>query len=130
MKDIETRADIELLVNSFYIKVKADAVIGYIFTDVVNLSWEKHIPVMYSFWETILLGVATYKGNPMHAHIELDKKEQLKPAHFEQWVKLFTETIDENFSGPKAEEAKTRAHHMMALIAFKVEQGRKPFFIQ
>ena len=38
-KDIETRDDIELLVNSFYEKVKADPVIGHIFTDVFKVNW-------------------------------------------------------------------------------------------
>ena len=129
-KDITTRADIELLVDSFYKLVKKDEVIGYIFNDVVNLSWEKHIPVMYNFWDTILLGSNTYKGNPMQIHIDLDKKETLKPEHYERWVKLFTETIDSLFEGDKAEEAKTRAKNMMGLIAFKVEQSRNPKFVQ
>jgi hypothetical protein len=30
-------------------------------------------------------------------------------AHFDRWLELFLETVDENFSGPKAEEAKGRA---------------------
>lgn len=129
-KDISTRQDIEKMVDSFYTLVKKDEVIGYIFNEVVELSWVKHIPVMYNFWDTILLGSNTYKGNPMQIHIDLDKKETLKPEHYERWVKLFTETIDSLFEGDKAEEAKTRAQNMIGLIAFKVEQSRNPKFVQ
>ncbi len=73
MKDIQERKDIELLVDEFYKKVLKDDVIGHFFTEVVQLDWEKHIPIMYDFWETTLLGNIKYKGNPMVKHIELSK---------------------------------------------------------
>ena len=41
-KDITSREAIELLVNSFYDKVKQDDVIGFIFTDVAQVNWEKY----------------------------------------------------------------------------------------
>ena len=53
--DIQSRADIELLINTFYDKVKNDDVIGYIFNNVVNVNWEHHLPIMYNFWEFSLL---------------------------------------------------------------------------
>ena len=53
-KDIETRNDIESLVDHFYEIVKADDVIGYIFTDVAQVNWKKHLPIMYDFWENAL----------------------------------------------------------------------------
>lgn len=40
-QDIQNRVDIELLVRSFYDKVIIDDEIGYIFTDVVKVQWEK-----------------------------------------------------------------------------------------
>jgi len=49
MNDISTEADIKLLIDEFYKKVIDDSTIGFIFTEVVQLSWEHHIPVMYSF---------------------------------------------------------------------------------
>ena len=65
MKDLATREDIELQVNSFYNKVVKDDVIGFFFKDVVKVDFEQHLPKMYSFWESILFGQMTYKGNPM-----------------------------------------------------------------
>jgi hemoglobin len=123
-KDLQGLDDVKTLVDAFYIKVKADDVIGYIFTEVVPISWEVHMPVMYQFWDTVLFGTMTYKGNPMTKHIVLDKKEPLIPAHFERWKALFFETVDEHFAGEKAELAKSRADSIGNLMQFKVEQSR------
>lgn len=129
-REIETREDVEFLVDSFYTKVKKDELIGHFFTEVVELSWEKHIPVMINFWSTILLGDMSYKGNPMLPHIALDKKSQLNPIHFERWHQLFHKTLDENFKGKKVEKAKKRAQLMGDLMIFKIEQSRDKHFIQ
>jgi hemoglobin len=124
MHDITTGADIELLVDSFYKKVIADPTIGFIFTDVVTLSWQKHIPVMYSFWGSLLLGQNTYKGNPMVKHMELDKLVTLTPAHFDKWLQLWVSTVNELFGGPKADEAIERARSIAGIMRLKVEQSR------
>lgn len=124
MNDISTEADIKLLVDEFYKKVIVDPSIGFIFTDVVQLSWEKHIPVMYSFWSSLLLGANTYSGNVMFKHKELDKKILLHKKHFDKWLQLWEVTVNDNFKGKKADEAKTRAHHIAGIMQFKIEQNR------
>ena len=80
--DITSEQDIKLLVDSFYKKVIVDPVIGFIFTELANFSWDKHIPVMYSFWSSILLGAHSYAGNPMVKHIDLNKLIPLNGVHF------------------------------------------------
>ena len=122
MTDIENRTDIEFLVNTFYKKVIKDDVIGFFFTEVVILNWEKHIPIMYDFWETMLLGNMVYKGNPMLTHIELSKKSTLKPEHFEGWLLLWKKTIDANFNGRIAILAFQKASQIAELMKFKVEK--------
>ncbi|WP_339794503.1 MAG: group III truncated hemoglobin [Imperialibacter sp.] len=123
-QDIASRSDIEKLVDQFYSKVRTDGTIGYIFTDIAALDFARHMPTMYKFWETTLLGIMSYKGNPMSVHIQLDKKEQLKKEHFDRWLELWTATVDDLFEGPKAEEAKTRASQIRYLMQYKVEQSR------
>jgi hemoglobin len=130
MKDIETRVDVEFLVNAFYQKVVEDDVIGYIFTDVAQIDWKKHMPIMYDFWETILLGVMKYKGNTMLKHLSLSKKEKLTPIHFKRWLHLWEQTISENFSGIKAKEAFERAKMMALLMEYKVKASENDHFIQ
>ena len=119
-RDIETRTDIESLVNSFYGKVKVDPVIGYIFTEVAKVNWEKHLPVMYGFWENALFYTGSYTGNPMDLHKRLHHVMPLKPEHFQQWNKLFTETVDELFAGEKAFLAKQRALSISTVMRIKI----------
>jgi hypothetical protein len=49
---------------------------------------------------------------------------------FDQWEKLFAETIDELFVGEMATLAKQRAKAMRFLIQFKIEKSKEPGFIQ
>lgn len=125
MKDISTREDIETLVSKFYEKVLKDDVIGYIFTEVAHLEWDHHMPIMYDFWETLLLDAQKYKGNPMVKHIQLDKQEPLKSIHFDRWLALWRQTVGENFEGKKADEAIVRAENIARLMEFKVHQRDK-----
>lgn len=120
MHDIQERADIELLVNRFYEKVVPDPLIGPFFTKVVHFSWEVHIPVMISFWETVLLGVQSYKGNPMVKHLELDALQHLDRVHFERWLYLWQQTVRELYAGEKAEMAMDRAHSIAQIIQAKI----------
>jgi len=129
-KDIEGRADIEVLIDAFYTRVKEDKVIGHFFTEVITLSWEDHIPVMYNFWEAVLFGVGGYKGNPVLKHIALHQKQPLTQVHFSQWKKLFFETLDEYFEGQKVEEAKKKVEMMERLMLYKIEASKGRFFVQ
>lgn len=118
--DITNRQDIEMLVTTFYSKVKADAVIGFIFNDVVKVNWDKHLPVMFNFWENVLFYTGGYNGNPMEVHQHLNKAVPLTRAHFTQWTKLFTETVDELFEGVNATMAKQRALNIATVMQLKV----------
>ncbi len=125
MKKLENRADIEQLVNTFYKKVQADSVIGYFFNDIAKVNWNDHLPKMYSFWETLLFGKASYKGNPMAAHFPINEIEAMEKHHFEHWLKLWTETVQELFEGETAELAIYKANNISQLMAFKMETARR-----
>jgi hemoglobin len=120
MKDIENVNDIEFLVDEFYQKVIVDELLGRFFTIVVNFEWEVHIPIMVSFWETVLLGKASYKGNPISKHIELNKLSKLESVHFERWLELWRVTVNENFIGEKAVEAIAKAETIAKLMQSKL----------
>jgi hemoglobin len=122
-RDIETRDDIELLIRQFYEKVKRDSVIGYIFTDLARVNWDKHLPVMFDFWENTLFFTGTYTGNPMKSHQRLHQLYRLNEKHFLQWVQLFTSTVDELFAGEKAELAKQRAISISTVMRIKIIQN-------
>ena len=125
MKKLETRQDIEDLVNLFYDKVQNDDKIGFFFKDVAKVDWAHHLPKMYSFWETLLFGQISYKGNPMAMHFPINDKVPLEKAHFAHWVKLWTETVEENFAGEMAELAIYKATNIANLMGYKMEMARR-----
>ena len=122
-KDITTRADIEQLIIAFYDKVKLDKTIGFIFTDVVKIDWSHHIPVIVDFWESILLDNPVYKKNAMEVHYDLNKKLPLQKEHFESWMLLFANTVDELFEGKIATAAKVRAQSIASVMLFKMSSA-------
>lgn len=118
--DINNRNDIILLVDTFYKKVELNGKIGPIFTDVAKVDWSHHLPKMYDFWESILFGKATYKGNPMLTHFDLQKKVNLFQDEFNTWKTLFYNTVDELFEGENAEAIKQKAQSIANLMHFKL----------
>jgi hemoglobin len=107
--DIESRADCERLVRAFYSRALTDPIIGFLFPDVAKLDVEAHVPQIASFWETILLGAQSYRGGAFRPHVELHYKVRLRSGHFERWLILWRETVDELFAGERAELAKSHA---------------------
>lgn len=112
--------DIKLLVDSFYGKVREDALLAPIFNEKIGRRWSEHLPKMYRFWQTVLLGEHTYQGSPFPPHAQLP----IDASHFERWLELFQGTIDELFTGEKAEEAKWRASKMAEMFQYKIEHIR------
>lgn len=120
-QDLQNREDIIRMVDAFYARVKQNSLLSPIFTDVARLNWEQHMPVMYAFWAGLLLGEPGYSSNPMSKHLELSQKTPLKKEHFDEWLHLFRQTVDELFMGEKASEAKTRAENIAHLMLYKIE---------
>ncbi len=120
MQAIENRTQIQVLVDSFYEKVRHDDLLRPIFEDVAHINWGEHLPKMYDFWENVLFGTGHYKGNPMMPHMRLSMQTPMLPEHFERWKQLFFATIDENFEGEVAADAKLRAENIAAVMLYKV----------
>lgn len=112
MKDIETREDIDDLMREFYRRAFADEEIGFIFTDIIKLDLEKHLPIIGDFWDSLLLGAKNYQRhgrNPLQIHGEINQKTSLTIEHFRRWLEIFRQTTDEMFGGTRADFAKMRA---------------------
>lgn len=115
-QDILNINDVKQLVDCFYNKVREDELLADIFNSRIQEKWPQHLEKMYRFWQTVLLDEHTYEGSPFtpHAKMPLDEK------HFGRWIELFYQTIEENFSGEKAEEAKWRADKMATMFQHKI----------
>lgn len=122
MKEIEGRSDVETLVNTFYGKVREDELIGPIFNNKIDGNWEPHLHKMYGFWENILFGNNAYSGRPFPPHAQLN----IDVHHFERWLTLFHQTVDELFKGDLAEEAKNRSTLIARVFLGKLEMIRNP----
>ncbi|MES2138549.1 MAG: group III truncated hemoglobin [Bacteroidota bacterium] len=116
-KEIVSIDDVKLLVDSFYTKVKEDELLANIFNDKIKDKWPEHLEKMYRFWQTVLLEEHTYFGSPFVPHAKLP----IEQMHFERWLFLFYETIDENFTGEKAKEAKWRSEKMADMFHHKIQ---------
>lgn len=125
-RDIETRADCDLLVREFYELVMVDPLIGFLFVDVAKIDLETHLPKVAAFWETVLLGAKSYDGMPFLAHADLHAKAGMRSAHFVRWLALWERTIDQLFVGPVADQAKYRAHRVAMAFQMRLNSFPSP----
>jgi len=123
-KDITNREDIDLLMHRFYKKLLDDNTINYIFTDVVKIDIETHIPVIADFWESILFHRNVYHNNPMKIHLDIQNKTPLLKHHFDTWLFYFNASIDELFEGDIAIMAKERAFSIATVMQIKIAQQK------
>lgn len=123
-KDITCLEDIKLLVDTFYGKIRESELLGPIFNGRIEDKWPQHLDKMYRFWQTVLLEEHTYSGSPFMPHANMP----LEGKHFETWMGMFIDTVDELFSGEKATETKLRAANMATMFLAKIEYSRKHSF--
>ncbi|WP_442266412.1 group III truncated hemoglobin [Tenacibaculum sp. ZS6-P6] len=126
-KEIVNRADVYLLVSSFYDKIKKDEIIGHFFLNAIPESeWNNHLEHLTDFWETNLFFVRKFKGNPIQKHRDVDANSNFKISqeHFGRWLQLWFTTIDELFIGEKAHQAKERARNIASMLFFKIYENK------
>ncbi len=114
--DIQNLVDIQLLVDTFYNKIREDHLLKDIFNNKIQDRWPEHLTKMYSFWQTVLLEEHTYYGSPFVPHAKLP----IDLEHFDQWLLLFTTTVDDLFEGEKAEKAKWQGNRMAQMFHSKI----------
>jgi hemoglobin len=125
MRDIETREDIESVLQDFYEQAFRDELIGRFFTDVVQLDLETHLPVIADFWESIVLDTRSYTKNVMAVHQHLHTLSPIRKEHLDRWVELFTATVGARFEGPRATLMLQRARSVATLMDIKLNH-KKP----
>jgi hemoglobin len=118
-QEILSREDVQILVDQFYARVNQDPLLSPVFNDFAKVDWAAHLPKMYTFWSSILLGDYSYKGRPFPPHAQLPAKK----VHYDRWLKLFTETVDSLFVGEKAELAKKRAQDLASIFMSRLGLG-------
>ena len=115
MKSIESREDVQLLVNTFYSKIRKDELLGPIFNSYISEDeWPQHLIKLTDFWETNLFGVPKFKGSPTQKHLRVDEnlEYRIDALHFGKWLQLWVETINELFIGDCVDKAIYMARKM------------------
>ena len=124
MRDIQNQDDLYILVEDFYKKLLSDNSISYIFTDVVKIKLEEHLPILVTFWSQAILGTGGYANNLTQIHLDVNAKEYLSPELFKILLNHFYTAVDEYFRGEKAEQIKTQALNIATIMQIKIAQNK------
>jgi hemoglobin len=81
-------AMIEVLVRTFYSRVRQDSLIGPVFESNVR-DWEAHLGRLCAFWSSVALMSGRYHGQPMPVHLSLP----IDTPHFDRWLEIFAATV-------------------------------------
>lgn len=124
-KDILSREDVFELVSRFYSKVRKDELLAPFFTTIKY--WDEHLEQLTTFWESSLFLKTKYFGDPLTAHVKLDKTHgnRIEQKHFGQWMNLWYDTVDELYEGEYAQMAKNRARKMSTFLYMKIFEARQ-----
>jgi hemoglobin len=91
-------AFVSRLVESFYARIREDAMLGPVFAARIA-DWTPHLERMKGFWRSILTASGEYSGNPMAKHLAIPG---LGRDHFARWLELFYATLRELEGDPAA----------------------------
>lgn len=97
------------MVDRFYVKIQADAVLGPIFAERID-DWGPHLDTMKRFWRSILFSSGEYFGRPVPKHVVISGLDKDK---FIRWLDLFAATLSEIGGG----EAAAHVHERARMIA-------------
>lgn len=95
-----TEESIRRMVDTFYERVRNDELLGPVFENVLHDQWDAHMPKMYDFWSTVLLGSGRFQGNVFGKHMVLPG---ITKEHFVNWLALFNATVTEIYDADTAQ---------------------------
>ncbi len=103
--DVITRENIRKMVDRFYSQVLKDDIVADFFIDklgdeMISDEWQNHLNLLTDFWASLILKDNSYSGQPIKPHM---KMKGLKRETFEQWLKLFFETVDKFYTKEAAD---------------------------
>lgn len=110
---------IDRLVRGFYMKVRADDLIGPVFEARIA-DWEPHLKRMCEFWSSVALMSGRYHGQPMRVHLPLP----VDGRYFDRWLALFDATARELCTPAGAEFFIARAHRIAQSLEFGIAASR------
>lgn len=110
-----TDALLARLVQEFYGRVRADALLGPVFAARIR-DWGPHLERMADFWSSVALMTGRYHGAPMQAHLGLPVGQ----AHFDRWLALFRATVADLCTPAGAAHLAERAERIAASLSMAI----------
>ena len=110
-------AMIHRVVHAFYERIRADVVLGPIFSAAIT-DWEPHLAKMCDFWSSMLLMTKRYDGRPVPAHLKIP---DLGKEHFASWLGRFEQTAREIAPPEAAELFINRGHRVAQSLQLSID---------
>lgn len=111
---------IRRVVVEFYGRARKHEVLGPIFEAHVS-DWPAHLDRTAAFWSSVLLMTGSYHGRPMPAHARIPG---LSSEHFDLWLALFRETVQDLCPPPAAALFIDRAERIGDTLEAGIAQHR------
>lgn len=102
-------AALKQLVDAFYVRVRADEVLGPIFNPAIG-DWGEHLEKLTAFWSSVMLSSGRYKGQPVPAHLK--HRDHMIPANFDRWLGLWREVTGELMQPDVAAQLQAKAERI------------------
>ena len=123
--NINNRKDIRKLITVFFEKLLNHEEFRQIFFEVAQIDILDHIETSMDFWESALFQTRKYKNELIETHLALHYKYRLENKHFDEWLKIFNQSVDEMFEGEIAGIAKQKAYSLATIIKMKIDHLEK-----
>lgn len=104
--DMPSDDAIACLIDEFYARIRADAVLGPVFARAIPGDWGPHLATMRNFWSSVMTASGRYKGNPVAVHSRVDG---IEIEMFDRWLALFEATCRDLFAPALAVEFQAKA---------------------
>jgi hemoglobin len=111
------------LVESFYAKVRKDALIGPVFNDAIS-DWPVHLEKLQAFWSSVMLTTGRYKGRPVPAHLK--HSDRISRRSFDRWLALWKETTEELIEPQGAAKLQDKAARIAESLQLAIAFTREP----
>jgi hemoglobin len=111
------------LVETFYARVRGDALIGPIFNDAIA-DWPAHLGKLQAFWSSVMLTSGRYKGRPMPAHLK--HADRITDPTFARWLAIWRQVAGELFPPDEAAALQDRAARIADSLRFGMAFHRDP----
>lgn len=118
--DLATPAQVHDLVIAFYREIAFDDILEPVFSEVTEVDWTLHIPVLIDYWCWILFGSGPYRGAVTRAHRHLHDLQAIEQRHCDRWFELWVGCIASRWAGPCADRAERHAAALMAGMAKRI----------